>query len=170
MNKQTKNIITRELIEKELRFYNKAEIRASLLCGGVLALICIPIAVLAVRAIVLHFESMALKLLLGILGGGVLTVPIWIMLFSLRGSLADRKKLLNGDFEITACTLQYKGERVVHKHIEEYFSFGGFDDISVSSTAFYMASVGDDYYIVHYKGSGEIKLLYSAKTHEYKQI
>ena len=47
MKKPTKNIITREFIEKELRFYNTADIKAGLLLGSVLSALLIP-AVIAV--------------------------------------------------------------------------------------------------------------------------
>ena len=45
MEKQTKNEITREFIEKELRFYNTADIRSTLvLCGG-LSLFFVPLTI-----------------------------------------------------------------------------------------------------------------------------
>lgn len=168
MNKQTKNIITREFIENELRFYNKADIRSVLLCGGAFALFFIPITVLIVNGIYSEIDNAVLRNVLGIGLGIIFSSPVWGSLLAARHSLSERKKLNGGEVEITLCTLQYKGEKPVQRHIEEYFSFGGFDDISVSPTAYSLATPGDEYYIVHYKGSRQIKQLYSAKTHEYK--
>lgn len=168
MNKQTKNVITLEYITEELRFYNNANIKAALLCGGVIALLFIPLTFLIVNEVYSNIDGAVLQNVLGIGLGIAVSSPVWGTLWAICQYLAEGAKIRNGDFDITLCTLQYKGERSVQRHIEEYFSFGGFKDVSVSSTAYSLAIPGDEYYIVHYKNSTRIKLLYSTKTHELK--
>ena len=44
MEKQTKNIITREWIEKELWFYNTADLKVGIGIFAIVFLVCIPFA------------------------------------------------------------------------------------------------------------------------------
>ena len=45
---ETKNIITKEAIEKELKFLNKADIRSSLVLIAVMALIFVPLSIMPI--------------------------------------------------------------------------------------------------------------------------
>lgn len=169
MAKQTKNIITRDDIEAELLLVSKADTKAALLCGGAFALFFIPVTILIVCGVYSEIGNTAFKWIVCAVVGTVFTAPVWGSLLAARISLVERKKLMNGEIEVTLCTLQYKGERPVQRHIEEYFSFGGFGDVSVSHTVFYMATVGDEYYVVHYVGSSKIERIYPFKSYEYKE-
>ena len=99
--------------------------------------------------------------------GGLISAPVWINLLSLRHILAERKMLLRGEFDITIQTVSYKSEKIVHRHIEKFLHFTGYQNISVANTTFDLASQGDKFYIVHYQTQNIIKLLYPQKTHEY---
>ncbi len=170
MEKQTKNIITREWVEKELRFYNTADIRSTLVLCGVLSLLFLPLTIGIVYAICALIENILLKIVLSVIIGAITSAPIWINLLRLRGSLTERKLLENGDFDIVIRNVQYKSEKIVHRHIEEYLHFDDFEEFSVEHTTFQLASQGDAFYIIHYKTKRLIKLLYSAKMYEYKGI
>ena len=108
MQKQTKNVITREFIEKELRFYNTADIRSTLVLCGALSLIFVPLTIGAVYGFFALLENVCLKILLSVLVGGLTSAPIWINLLSLKMSLREQKLLQNGDFDIVVCEVQYK--------------------------------------------------------------
>lgn len=169
MEKQTKNVITRDFIEKELRFYNTADIRSTLvLCGG-LSLFFVPLTIGAVYGFFALLENVYLKILLSVLVGGLTSAPIWINLLSLKTSLTERKLLRNGDFEIAVCEVQYKDEKLVHRHTEKFLHFVGFKEISVGNADYDLSSQGGEFYIVHYKGCADIKLLFSLKMYEFKE-
>ena len=169
MQKQTKNIITREWVEKELRFYNTADIRSCLVVCSSVALVFIPLTVLCVYGTSLFFKNIFVKILSCILIGVLISCPVWLNLLSLRGFLAEKKRLANGDFEIVTREVLYKSEKLVHRHIEEFLHFKDFKEISVGHTDFQLASAGDLFYLIHYKGEKSISLFYSCKMYEYRE-
>ena len=168
VEKQTKNIITREWVEKELRFYNTADIKAMLVLCGALSLVLIPFTVGFVYAICVFVPNVALKIILSVLIGALSTAPVWINLLGLRGALSERKLLRRGEFDIAVRTVTRKSEKPVYRHVEEFLHFDDFEEISFGHTKFQLASHGDEFYIVHYKTRKTIKLLYSAKMYEYE--
>ena len=166
MEKQTKNVITREFIEKELRFSNTAYIRSTLvLCAG-LSLLFVPLTVLAVCGVCWAFNAVLLEIIISVLLGSVLSAPVWINLLCLIPKLKERKLLQNGDFVIAVCEMSYKEKKTVRRHTENVLHFVGFDGASVASTTFDLASQGDEFYVVHYKGLTGIELLYSLNLYE----
>lgn len=169
MEKQTKNVITREFIEKELRFYNKADIRSTLVLCGVLSLLFVLFTVGIIYGFFTLLKTLWLKVLLSVFVGALTSAPIWLNLLSLKRSLKERKLLRNGDFDITVCELQYKDEKPVHQHTEKFLYFAGFKEISVGNVNYDLVSQGDEFYIIHYKGFTNIKLIYSLKMYELKE-
>ena len=166
MEKQTKNVITREIIEKELRFSNTAYIRSTLvLCAG-LSLLFVPLTVLAVCVVCGAFTAVLLEIIISVLLGAVLSAPVWINLLCLIPKLKERKLLQNGEFDITVCEVSYKEKKTVRRHTENVLHFVGFDGASVASTTFDLASQGDEFYVVHYKGLTGIELLYPLNLYE----
>ena len=170
MEKQTKNILTRESIEKELRSYNTADIRSTLALCAALSLLFIPLTVGAVYGIFALLKNTLLKILLSVLIGGLTSAPIWINLLALIRNLRERKLLQNGDYNILVCGVQYKDEKPVHRHTEKFLHFNGFEEVLVENVNYDIVSQGDEFYIVHYKGHTTIKLLYSLKMYEYREM
>ena len=168
MEKQTKNLITREWVEKELRFGNTADIRSALVLCGAFSFFFLPLTVGVVYGICVSLEPVLLKIIFSVLVGAVTSAPIWLMLFGLWKALAERNLLQRGDFEVVTREVSYKSEKAVHRHMEEYLHFSGFQERSVGHTDYQLASQGDEFYIVHYCGKGEIKLFYPTKTYELK--
>ena len=72
----------------------------------------------------------------------------------------------NGDFVIAVCEMSYKEKKTVRRHTENVLHFVGFEGASVASTTFDLASQGDEFYVVHYKGLTGIELLYSLNLYE----
>jgi len=168
MNKQTKNIITREWVEKELRFYNSADLKYALVLVCVMSSIFLPIAALAAGELLNDKDLTLAKIILSLIIGTIVSAPSWGTFWMLLLTLKERKKLNRGDFEVVVRELSYKTEQTVNRHIEEYLHFHDFRKISVSHTAYQLAEPNDRYYIVHYKGTPQIKLLYSTKQYEYR--
>ena len=168
MEKQTKNVITREFIEKELCFYNSADVRSAFtLCVG-LSLLFVPLTVVIVYGLCHLLQSVFWKIVLSILIGILTSAPVWVNILSLAKRLKERKLLRNGDFVISVCRVQYKDEKAVQQHTEKFLHFVGFKEISVGNVIFDLTANGDEFYVIHYKGNTTIKLLYSLKTHELK--
>ena len=166
MEKQTKNIITREWVEKELRFYNTATIRASLIFFGIFTIIFLPIAIAVIHVISTTFDNVVLKIVLSIIMGGIASAPIWLFFLLSAEAFRERKLLDGGAFDIVTCEVSRKSEELVHRHMEEYLHFRGFNKTSVGHTIFQLASTGDTFYIVHYKNKKDIELLYSTKMYK----
>lgn len=169
MEKQTKNVITRDFVAKELKFFNTADIRSILvLCGG-LSLVFLPLTFGLVYGILCLFEALLLKIILSFVVGVIISAPVWINLLTLPKILAERALLLKGDFEITVKTVLYKNEKIVRRHTEGFLHFEGFKECSVGNTTFQLTSEDDEFYIVHYRSRDSIKLLYFTKIYEYKE-
>ena len=166
MPRQTKNVITRAFIEKELRFYNTADIKSALVSFGVLTPIFLPITIGITYGILSFLKNVLIKIVLSVMVGGLTSVPIWINLLALFRALSERNLLIRGDVDIVTRDVSYKSEQLIHRHIEEYLHFHDFKEVSVEHTVFLLASAGDTFYIVHYKAKKDIKLLYSTKMYE----
>ena len=169
LEKQTKNIITRDLIEKELRFDNTADIRSTLVACGALSLLFVPLTIGFVYGFLVLFKPGWLKILFSVLIGTLTSAPVWIHLLSLKKSLTERKLLQNGDFDIVVCEVQYKDEKLVYRHTEKVLHFNGFKEIMVGNVPYDFVSQGDEFCLVHYKGQTTIKLLYSLKMYDYRE-
>lgn len=168
MPKPTKNIIDRSFIEKELGFCNSANIKACLVMCAILSVLCVPLTVGTVYTAATLPKALLFKILLSILLGALTALPIFLAFANLGLLLSRRRMLKRGAFEVSSRGLSYKGDKLVRRHTEEFFRFKDFKDIVVNHTTFQLASVGDTFYIVHYKEKREIELLYSEKMYEYK--
>ena len=84
-----KNVITREFIEKELRFYNTADIRSTLVLCGVLSLFFVPFTVGVIYGFFTLLKTTWLKILFSVLVSALTSAPVWLNLLSLRTSLKN---------------------------------------------------------------------------------
>ncbi len=169
MERQTKNIITRESVERELRFYNNADIRSTLVLTLALSIFFIPFTILLVYAVLALTENVFLKIVLGTVAGVLMSAPIWINICFLFSFLHERKLIVGGEFEIVIRPVSYKSKEIAHRHTEELLVFSGFERTTVGHTEYQLASPGDDFCLVHYRNKKTIKLLYSLKLYEYKE-
>ena len=174
MEKQTKNIITREWVEKELRFYNRAGIRSNLRLLLILSPIFLPITVCFIIQYVKLFDFSGIFALIGILIAFWLSIGIWMPLCLLIGHLFEKRLLDRGNFEITESWLSEKAERRVirefDRRTERQLSFPGFKWVKASSHVIYeLATPGDKYYLIHYKNKKKVKFCYPAEMYEYEK-
>ena len=168
MEKQTKNIITREWVEKELRFYNTADIRSSLVLLGALSLLFVPLTVVLVDGLLSVLNQFWFQIPVAVLVGGLLSSPLLVNLFSLLRSFREKRLLQGCDFDVVTRKVLYKSEKIVNRQEMEYLHFDGFEKIAVSHTTYQLAEEGDAFYIVYFKGYKTIKELYPAKLYEYR--
>ena len=172
MEKQTKNIITREWVEKELRFYNRAGIRSNLRLLLILSPIFLPLTIWLAIGYAKEFGFSGISALVGIFIIASISIGIWIPICLLTKHLFEKRLIDRGDFEITESLLSEKAERRVirefDRRIERQLSFPGFKWVTPSSHVIYeLATRGDKYYLVHYKNKRTIKFCYPAKMYEY---
>ena len=169
MEKQTKNQINRAFVEKELRFYNTADIRCSLVLCAAWSLIFLPITWLCVWYTLTQIDNPLLKIAMFSVGTVIFSSPIWLNILMLVKCLLERKKLKNGEFDVVVRRVISKDEKIVHRHMEEFLTFDGFAELSVGHTTYELATYGDVFYLVHYCGKNKIKLLYPEKMYEYNE-
>ncbi len=166
MKKQTKNIITRQYIQNELRKQIKDGTYAVLAMWGIVILFILFISFI----MLLDTPSLRESLLMVFV-----FVPLIILcLIPSLTFLIERKKILAGKFEIAKIPLSYKEERAVSHgyrriHLEEVLVFRDFKPFPVGHTAYELAANGDEYYIVYYKDKKHIRLVYPTKAYEYKE-
>ncbi len=163
MKEQTKNIITREKIEKELQFYNTAGLKHTAV--GFAAVILI-FGVFSLLTSAFSSEMAIVSCLVG-------CVPMIAILVLLIRLLIERKRLKNGEFEITLRHLLYKDEKMIRsgksRRVQEMFHFEGFDEVWANHTEYQLSSMNDEFYIVHYEGSKKAQMVFPLKLYEYKE-
>ena len=169
MEKQTKNLITRKEIEKDLLFNNTASIKHTAVCLAAM--------VLALGVVSAFFLSLLpsgylwLDIIIWIFFIGIVGAPIWAISAMLIKALIDRKHLKNGDLEIVICPLLYKEEKMIRgsDYPRKVLHFGDFEDVWADSTHYQLSTMGDEFYIVHYKGSKAARMVFPLKLYEYKE-
>ena len=173
MGKQTKTMITRVEIEKKLRTDNRASLKVSILAFLAAALVAILLVVFFIPS---FFEAPNF-------GFGVLffffatvgTVPAWVLLPNFVKDLKEYQHLKNGDLEIVIRPLLYETEETCYtrrtriEYTQHRFHFEGFDAFLASTEQSKQFTRGDEFYIVYYKGTKKIRLLYSFAFYEYKE-
>ena len=169
MKKPTKNIITREYIEKELWFYNKAGIRSSILLMGILLIFCIPCTIMFISFSCAIAKNILLKIFLCIISVFLGMSFEGIVLVYLIKDLSERKKLKAGEFSIVIRKMLYK--RTVYEERSELHClyFEDFNEVATGYTYYNLSSDGDEFYLVHYNGSNKVKWVYPLSMYEYKE-
>lgn len=172
MEKQTKNIITREKIEKDFLFNNTAGIKHTLVC-----LVAVTLALGVVSAIFLSFLPTGflwLDITIWVFFLGIVGAPVWAISATLTKALIERKHIKNGDLDIVIRPLLYKNEKPVRGYtgrprVQAMFQFGDFEDVCADPTYYHLCTVDDEFYIVHYKGSKKAQMVFPLKLYEYKE-
>ncbi len=169
MSQGSRNVITRKQIEDELYFYNTADIKATVVLCLCLALFFGPLTFGTLYFIITETTDIALRIALSIPLGILFSAPIWGNLIKLAKHFAKRSLLKKGEFDIVILPVSDKYESTRHRNTVRLLEFPNLKEIAVSSTTYSLASWGDEFYVVHYRGKYKIELLYSLKTHEYKE-
>ena len=169
MSKQTKEILTRDLIEKKLRSYNKADIRASATRLACIAPFCILFLAIFLGLTLSLADGWVTALLFGILFGLLYLAPVLAFAYVLFAALAEKKLLDQGAFDISLYTVAYKSEITKRRHTVKTLHFVGSDmAVAVDNTTYQMAAEGDTFYLVSYRfKKPRVKLTYASKTCEY---
>jgi len=171
--KQTKNIITRESIAKELRFLSGVDIRTAIILGLVSAIFCIPLTIGSVIAIFKEINNIIIELVLCILIGGICILPVAVTAFIIVKRLVEKRLIDRGEFEVSERELLYKEEKYErrgrHHSTVKILHFSGFEVITAGGTVYQLAAANDKFYLVHYRGKSSVMLFYPAKMYEYRE-
>jgi len=169
MSQLSRNIITRKQIEDELYFYNTADIKSTVILCLCLALFFGPLTFGILYFILTETTDTSLKIGLSIPLGILFSAPIWGNLIVLAKHVDKRSLLKKGEYDIVILPVSDKYESSRNRSTVHLLEFPNLKEIAVSSTTYSLASWGDEFYVVHYKGKNKIELLYSLKTHEYRE-
>lgn len=169
MEKTTRNIITREKIEKDLLFSNTASIKHT-----AVYLAAVILALGVVSAMILSFLPTGflwLDIIIWIFFLGIVGAPVWAISAMLIKALVERKHLKNGDLQIVICPLLCKEEKMVRgsDNPQKVFCFGDFEDVWANSTHYQLSTMDDEFYIAYYKGSKKAEMVFPRKLYEYKE-
>jgi hypothetical protein len=168
MEKQTKNIITRKEIEKDLLFNNTASIKHTAVCLAAVVLVWG-----VISAIFLSFLPSGflwLDVIIWVFFIGIVGAPVWAISAMLIKALIERKHLKNGELEIVVRPLLYKEEKMVRNSDfpQKIFHFGDFDDVLADPTHYQLCTMNDEFYIFYYKGSRKATLILPLKLYDYR--
>ena len=170
MANPTKNLITRELVEKELRVLNRKDIRWALaLFLGTAPFSLLLATGLALRILSLELlSSLTVQTLIAIFVWCFVASPFLLLASVVFHALSERRLLKKGRFEVSVLPLSYKQEQSVHRHLEEQLVFRGFHPFAADSVIYLMTDAGEKCYLVHYPGKKDIKLVYPLSMYDYK--
>ena len=167
---ETKNIITREIIEKELKFLNKADIRSSLVLIAVMTLIFVPLSIIPIY---IFFSVGGKTILLGsccFLFFLVFLLPIFLNLIPLVKAINEAHLLKKGDWFVDIDEVRYKTEELEYKHPIDVLYFYRYERVVSGGAEFQLASQDDAFYLVIYKKKKpRVVLHYSQKMYEYQE-
>ena len=170
MEKQTKNIITNQSIEKDLLFYNMAAIKSCLVLTVVFLLLAALGAALLGLMITECFNAPSAKAISLAIIIGLSSLPVWFPLLDLIARLFERRILLKNGFEVVTARVLYKIERPHHRHVDELLCFTDYGECVASHTTYQLASAGDEFYlVVVQRKKPVVKSFFSQKSYEYRE-
>jgi hypothetical protein len=83
--------------------------------------------------------------------------------------LLSRIRILRGDFEITTKAVMRKNEVYREYNYDKTLYFKDFWRYPLRDSSYEIASIGDPYYIIHFKNSKFIQMVYPLKAYELKE-
>ena len=167
---ETKNIITKETIEKELKALNKADIRSTMVYIAAMTVFFVPLSIIPIY---LFFSVPRKTILLGIgcfLGSFVLLLPVLINLFFLAKVINEARLLKQGDWFVDIDQVRYKTQEIKYRHTSNVLYFYRYERVASGGVNFQLASQDDRFYLVIYKKKKPCVVLhYSQKAYEYHE-
>ncbi len=170
----TKNILTKKFIEDELRFICNANRRAGIRLLICTSPICIAFALLMLWASVNAFNSLAPKIILGIIFISVPLLPVLLFIYMIYDGIRATKLVDNGRYTIITKELSYKTEEYRSRgrgsdYLARLLHFPDFNPIEVNSTTYQIASNDDLFYFVMFNNERQPRLFYNSKMYEFKE-
>ena len=168
MDKQTKNILTRASLTKELLFLSTANIRYSIVLCCVVLLVEIPIIALVAALTDKHTFAITISV------ATILSVIPGIFIYCIIQEFKDKKRIERGEYDVITRQVIYKHESRIARpgcghRIEELLHFDTFGDIGVAHLTYQLADEGDVFYLVCLHTSKKPTLLYSAEMYEFRE-
>jgi hypothetical protein len=178
VERDPKQIITREWVENELRFYNTADIKyltVNLFSLGLALGVPIYLFLLLGWSVC---DFLWLNIVLTCFFGGIFLIFVGAMLGQLIEHLMERRALKKGNFDVVVRQVQYKTEKLDHRYaarhhhlrLEEYLVFDQFGAIKVDHDEYSRTSAGDEFYmVVYYLPKPKVRLRYSKRSYQYRE-
>lgn len=165
--KQTKNIITKESIYKELRFLNGADIRSACVVLAVMLIIFIPLSIMPIYIFCSIGQKTFLVGLLCFACTLIFLIPIGYWVYSLIKAIAQSKIIKNRAFSIVIDEVSYKQEELEHRHMIKVLYFRQYGRVVSGNTEYQLASGDDAFYLVIYHTKKPmVALHYSMKMYQ----
>ena len=170
MKKQTKNILKRSDIEKEMREANRIFLRSDLLSFFSLFLITVPLSCLFIYS----FFQQAFHVfgVVSLLCGLFIFAPNAYFAIALFRGIQEKKLLDQGAWgvECDYVTQKTDGEMRYRYRVVKVLYFSKHRKHEVDSTIFECTDLGDEFYIVVLHGRKRIeKSIYPCKLYEWKE-
>ena len=160
IKKPTKNILIEDVIAKDLYTVYKEEKQEYPLLLAVLLLFALIPSIFALASI----KSIVFCILVIL----PFATPLIVYLVRFFLLFTEPKKIERGHYGVTVQKLNKK--IYVHgKNSVFLLAFNGFRTKAVDYYEYHYASEDDEYYLVYYKNSKNIKLLYPLRTHTLKE-
>ena len=168
MVEPTKEKLTRQSLCQELIKTNRAALRHAVYLSVFCSLFLIPLVTLILRWTIKETNGSVWVWLFATLPALLYLLPVVLAIWFLWDGLQNRRLLSQDAFEVITAELSYKSEEYVHRQYRELLHFAGFDrPLQVGHTAYQLATEGDLYYLVHYRGKKTVVLFYACKMYEY---
>ena len=170
MKEPTKEILTRQSIREALERKHRKSMLYTVCLSALFSLVLIPFVTLLLIWALSESHATAWPLISAIAAALIGLFPIGLMVYILWDVFGEHRRLAQDDFEIVTAELSYKSEKYVNRQWMELLHFAGSDrPVQVGHTAYQLASAGDLYYLVYYRGRNAVKLFYACKMYEYTE-
>ena len=141
--KQTKNVLTRDMIRNELQHITKASVKVNIVFLISMSVICVPF-------ILLGIAGMSDSIVFGTLLVLILVTPLAFLTKMLIDSIIEKNMVEKGEFYIIKDTVSRlsRGEPAGRYRTVDVLYFTKLGRHVPSKTVFDLSSVGDEFYLV----------------------
>ena len=144
MARETKSLITREEVKKEMILVRKALMASSILYFAIILLICGPFVGVAIAHMFSRFWWLYL------LEVALFSVPPTVFLVKIIGYAKEKRLVENGEFSIVKDTVSRlsRGEIIARNQTADVLYFKEYGRYIPSQTVFDLTTVGEEFYLV----------------------
>ena len=167
MEKQTKNIITREMCQQRLISSAKEDLITS-------SILFILVTLIAVLPLVAFFGIFIMKysIVAGIIAIIIFLIPSAVLICTPLRAIISLRLYMNGGFSIVKDTVHHKAKGEHQRYIRggvDVIYFSNYGRFIASGLNFTISSIGDEFFLVIIDNKKKsIAMAFNAKMYEYK--
>ncbi len=167
--KITKNIITRESIEKTLKESNKLCMRMDVMMLGIPSVVCLPVSLLLFSIVDIYPDGMIFFPILHILIAVSMLGPIIYWAVPVIQDIRNMILLKHEEFSIVVDEVAYKAEEPHGKSVAQFFYFHRYGRVYAGDVAYQLSSNEDAFYlVVYHTKKPKVVIAYSQKMYEFQ--